>query len=275
MKTHLAAAAAALVLSTLCTSPLFAAIEFAQQGDYIKLYDGSGGRGGVFSVDVVGVSSTIDLDNNFFNGGTTTRDFRTFCVEIFENIGFNTTYYVSDVSDKTVNGNRYLGSLAAWVYTEYLAPFRNLGIGLTTLSGYGTGHLQANAIQRAIWLSMNYTEAEADSHLDPAVSGGPKYDSTFFDSIIAAYEASTWAGPTAGSSYYPLNTWNWGDYTGQVAIMNLTNGPGGSTNYQDQLVIDGTIDAPPPPGELPEPVSFFVWSMLAMCIGTLGLRSRD
>lgn len=267
MKTRFATAAFALTLSILYALPVHASILFAEAGDTIRLYDGPGSRGGVFYVDVRGTgnSSTFDTYNTTFNGTATKYDFPTFCVEIDETISFNTDYYVAAISDTTAKTGYKLGSFAAWLYTEYLAPYLGPGAGLTNIPYYGTSAQQANAIQRGIWLSMGYSVTKVTNSL----VGG--YDHDFFDALFAAYKSSPWVG---SSTVNADNPWNYGYETGQVAVMNLTNGKTGNKqkNYQDQLVID--TELPPPTGNspVPEPLSVLVWSMLAICFGTLGAR---
>jgi hypothetical protein len=257
MKLHLAAAAAALAVSLIASSSALAAIEFAEAGNTVRLYDGAGGRGGVFYVDVIGKISTTPP----FNGSSPNYDFPTFCVEIFETIalGASNTYNVSAISDTTVSSGYKLGSFAAWLYTKYLEPIVSAGTGLTGITGYGTTAADANAIQRGIWLSMGYTTAQADG----AIDGG--YDSTFFTNLHSAYTADlSWSSGVANVD----NAWNYGLETGQVAIMNLTKANG--ANVQDQLVIDPEL---PPPG-VPEPVGIVVWSLLAMTAASVGTRRR-
>jgi hypothetical protein len=267
MKTRLATAVVALALSVLCVTSSQASILFADAGDTIRLHDGPGSRGGVFYVDVRGTgnSSTLDTYNTVFNGSSTYYDFPTFCVEIDETISFNKDYYVAAISDTTAKTGYKLGSFAAWLYTEYLAPYLGPGTGLTGIIGTVTSAQEANAIQRGIWLSMGYSETKADKNL----VGG--YDPDVFKALVAAYQTSSWVGSATANVG---NTWNWGYETGQVAVMNLTNGMTGykQKNYQDQLVID--TELPPPTGNspVPEPLSVLVWSMLAICVGTIGAR---
>jgi hypothetical protein len=268
MKTHLAAAAAALVFCIVSPGLTFAAIEFAEEGDTINLYDGLGGLGGIFYVDVLGagnVSSTAP-----FNGSTPNYDFPTFCVEIEEHIspGASNTYFVDKVSDTTSAGGKKLGSFAAWLYTAYLEAVISPGAaGLELVANWGTTASHANAIQRGIWLSMGYSVSAADGSID-----GSGYNSAFFSSLFAAYQASAWSTGSANVG----NVWNYGYETGQVAIMNLTSGTvRGGSKVQDQLVIIPQLPPPPGTGPLPEPMSFLVWSMLAMCVGSMGLRRRD
>ena len=263
MKT-LFSAAAAIALVVVNSGLSIAAIEFATVNDTIKLYDGLGGRGGIFYVDVLGagnVSTTAP-----FNGSSPYYDFPTFCVEIEEHItpGSSNTYFVDNVSDTTVSGNKKLGSFAAWLYTEYLEAVTSpAAAGLELVSNWGTTASHANAIQRGIWLSMGYSISDADGAID-----GSGYDSAFFGSLFQAYKDSAWSDT---ATHNVGNDWNYGYVTGQVAIMNLTNGTvRGGSKAQDQLVINPEL----PPGggaPVPEPMSLLVWSLFAVCIGGCGV----
>lgn len=261
MKTYSAAAVAALVICLLGTVPASASIEFAGAGDKVRLYDGPGNNGGIFYVDVDGKTSSTAP----YNGSSPYYDFPTFCVEITEHISLGSQYSVSSISTQTVATGKNLGSFAAWLYTKFLSPTLGLGTGLTALTGWSGGDAgDANAIQYGIWKSMGWTDGQITGAL-----GG--YDTTLLASMKFAYSNdATW---TAGLGLGSLDSnWNNGSTIGNVRVMNLI-GPGSSTaNAQDQLVWSPPLGPPP---TVPEPVSFFVWSMLAMCVGSLGLRSRD
>jgi len=263
MKTHLAAAAVALVLFT----ALATAQASVQVGDKLKLYDGLGTTGGgIFHVDYNNLAnSSSSQDNGYLPAGTFPKDFLTFCVQTREFVSFSGSpavspeYHVWGIS-KTVLGlnttrqdGTPLGSFAAWLYSGFLGVD---GVSLAS-AGFNPGTLShVNALQVGIWQSMGYSI--------PSVS----YSTTILTALQNAYSSdTTWASQTADVN---------GNKTGNIKIMNLvklySNGAI-KEHFQDQLVY---IPPPlgPPPG-IPEPMSFFVWSMLAMCVGSLGLRSRD
>ena len=252
MRTHLAAAAAALVLCLFGTHSVFASIEFAGAGDQVRLFDGPGNNGGIFYVDVIGQSSSTPP----YNGAAPNYDFPTFCVEIAEHIALGSQYTVSGVSTQTVATGKNLGSFAAWLYTEFLKPAFGLGAGLTGITGWSGGDAgDANAIQYGIWKSMGWTNAEIAGALGA-------HDATFLANLQSAYAADlAWTTGLAADA-----NWNRGTTIGSARIMNLV-GPGTSTaNAQDQLVWSPSV---------PEPMSLFVWSMLATCVGAIGFRSRQ
>jgi hypothetical protein len=270
MKSYLATAVLALCASLFATRPLRASIEFAQTGDTVKLYDSAGSRGGIFKVDVLGKTSSGAAYNY---GSGPYYDFFTFCVEIKESISFGTPYKVyNSNATVTINTNKTLGSFAAWLYTEFLKPVLGVGPGITAIAGWG-GNLakDANAIQYGIWKSVGWDDGPGALNGNSGRFGGAlgSYDSTFLQNLLSAYAAdTTWTGGASADA-----NWNRGTEIGGVRIMNLvTLKSDGSIkhNYQDQLVWN-----PPPPGSqepLPEPMSFLVWSMLAMCVGTIAMR---
>jgi hypothetical protein len=201
-----------------------------------------GTSGGIFNVEIVG-------------SGDPLYDFDTFCVQTLEYVNYNTEYLVKSVSKKTLGGAQNgvdLGSFAAWLYTGFL------GLDFVSIPGFNDTSLEhVDTLQAGIWLSMGYSVPIA-------------YNATLLGTWHDLYTASSWSSGTANA-----NAWNWGYETGNVQIMNLV-GSSNTDHKQDQLVhIPGTGNPPPPEGAIPEPMSFFVWSMLAMCVGTLGVRRRD
>jgi hypothetical protein len=270
MKTHLAAAAAALVVCLFVAVPAGASVQFATTGSQVTLHDGPGQNGGIFFVDVAAVSSTTDAFNTTYNGGPSFFDFPTFCVEISENISLGSQYTVtSATATTTVASGKTLGSFAAWLYTQFVKPVLSADPGITAIAGWSGGDAgDANAIQYGIWKSMGWSDGPGILNGAAGRFGGQlgAYDGTFLQNLLNAYQLDVlWTGAVAADA-----NWNRGTTFGSVRIMNLV-GPGTSTaNAQDQLVYL------PPTGEtpLPEPVSFFVWSTLAICCGSAGLRRR-
>jgi hypothetical protein len=258
MKILFAAAAAALVVCPLASTPARASIQFADAGNTVVLHDGAGGNGGIFYVDVIGkVSNTSP-----YNGSATYYDFPTFCVEIGEHIVLGNSYTVASITTASKETGYNLGSFAAWLYTQFLTPILS-GVpasGIESLAKWGDNATQdANAIQVGIWKSMGYTPTD----ISGALSGG--YDSDLLDDLHAAYQADLWSYGVEDP-----NTWNAGTYYGNIRIMNLETPSGGTA--QDQLVwVPGTFNPPPP--QVPEPLSAVVWSLLAMCTGS-GMLAR-
>ncbi len=83
--------------------------------------------------------------------------------------------------------------------------------------------------------------------------------------LAAAFAADTeWASltPDVGT----------GIITGNINVLNLV-GATSNIHHQDQLIY-----IPPPPGDgnlpVPEPMSLFVWSLLAGCVGVSISRRR-
>ena len=101
-----------------------------------------------------------------------------------------------------------------------------------------TKEKKVNALQVGIWQGMGYTPGEITAAI------GTNYDATLLTSFQTAFAGSGWSG------------------TGGIRIMNLKTLTGG--NVQDQLVRC-----------VPEPLSFVVWSVLAVCVGTVSARRRQ
>lgn len=234
MRSLLAAVLVALVSFAVVCGPARASI--VVPGDDIKLYRGPGTSGGLFYVDVLGKGAT-----------TTPYDFGTFCVQLSEYITLGATYDVYSVTKNTVSGGVPLGSFAAWLYTKFT-------MGAISI----LNDQDANAVQIGIWRSMGYLSGG-----DGTSPIGGNYDALLL---------GTKTGPLAGTltyQYYNDLAWtgaaaidangNKGTYTGGVYIMNLKGLDG--SNAQDQLV-----------RHMPEPISFLVWSLLAMCIAGCGRR---
>ena len=282
MKSYSASAIAlvALTVGLLCSSSVKASVQFAQTGDSVKLYNSAGASGGIFNVDVLGKTTTGALYNY---GSSPYYDFSTFCVEISETISFGQQYEVYDANaTKTVNSGKTLGSFAAWLYTQFLKPVLNGGTPFAGITGWG-GDLakDANAIQYGIWRSMGWSDGGGALNGNSGRFGGAlgSYDATFLQNLLDAYSKDlSWDADAPGSVAGLNSSWNFVETKdpvtyGNVRIMNLvTYNYDGSIkkNYQDQLV----WSPPPPTGNspVPEPLSVIVWSMLAICVGTISAR---
>jgi hypothetical protein len=232
MKSSLSAAALALVVFSAIAVPARASIVVAA-GDDVKLYRGPGNSGGVFYVDVLGEGVS-----------TSPYDFDTFCVQLSEFISLGgPAYDVYSITKSTIAGNVSLGSFAAWLYNEFLDG----GIAIAN-------NQDANAVQVGIWRSMGYLGGG-----DATSPVGANYDAVLLASLDTAYAAdAAWAAQAVDIN---------GNKTGNISIMNLKTLSG--DNAQDQLV-----RMPPPPGNtpVPEPLSIAVWSLLAMCVGSVSTQ---
>ena len=262
MRAKISLAAIALVVAAAGFAPAWASIEFAAKDDVVILHDGPGGRGGVFYADVVGKTSDVAP----YLGSSPKYDFPTFCVEIFETISLGKTYTVASLSTQSMASNKNLGSFAAWLYTKFLEPIVTGGTGLTTIVGkYGvlfdmTSAKDMNAVQYGIWKSMGYSTYD----ITHALSGG-------YDEVLLANLRTAYSNDNAWSDGVADQYWNEGTEIGRVKIMNLI-GPGSKTkNAQDQLIWcppEENSQLPP----VPEPMSFAVWSLLAISVGFVNVR---
>jgi hypothetical protein len=173
-----------------------------QAGDHIKLYNGPGTTGGgEFYVDILskGVSPPL-------------YDFITFCLEMDEFIGFDTSYHVASVStmaqDGGVNTNTGdpLDPKTAYIYYKFVTGA--LGTGTNAYTPHSIQ--DANDLQTLIWM----LEDEI-----PWVNPTTKAYAWYNDAVS-----------NAGAGL-------WG-----VQVLNLTDDAG---NWkQDQLVYTGQIPEP-------------------------------
>lgn len=256
MRSHLAAAA--LIVCFASVDVCSASILNPSDGfNTVELFNSTGSRGGIFKVD-----------KN--PSGPVSIDFETFCVQTMETMNFDTPYVVYNISKNTVGAvqhNVSLGSFAAWLYSGFLGLDSDMNLASFTTTSAATFNpttlSHVDALQAGIWRSMGY----ADSTFGYTVT-------SFMESMLTqwgiAFAADTeWAAHAADVN---------GRITGNISIMNLvtmkSDGTTIKNHFQDQLVY-----IPPPLSgnvpTVPEPFSFFVWSMLAMCVGTLTIRSRD
>ncbi|MEX2092740.1 MAG: hypothetical protein WD971_08690 [Pirellulales bacterium] len=242
MKSYLSAAAIALVLFSASAIPVRASIVAA--GDDVILHDSTGSLGGIFQVDVLLKGTT-----------TPPYDFDTFCVQTLEVIGFNTKYRVQTITKNTLGSyqnNVSLGSKAAWLYTGFLGVD---GVSLAATGFNPTMVSHVNALQWGIWSDLGY-----------ALPSGFSFDPTIFAALNTAYGLdAVWAAQAPDIN---------GNKTGNVNIMNLVqlNTDGTFKHHrQDQLTWSPGPLFPPPPA-VPEPLSFVVWSLLAMCVGGISTQ---
>lgn len=258
MRSHLAAAAAALIVCFASVDFCRASIQNPSDGfNTVKLFNGTGSRGGIFHVD-----------KN--PSGPVSIDFDTFCVQTLETMNFDTPYTVYNVSKNTVGAvqhNVALGSFAAWLYSGFLGLSSDMNLASFTTTSAATFNpttlSHVDALQAGIWRSMGY----ADSTFGYSMS-------TFMNNMVSAWYTAFLADTLWATHAPDVN----GRITGNISIMNLvtmkSDGTTIKNDYQDQLVyIPPSLSGSPP--VVPEPLSFFVWSMLAMCVGMLTIRSRD
>jgi len=233
-KNHLALVVA--VFATLLVS--HSALASIQGGDFVRIGDGPGSPGGIFYLQDAGGNKLAD----------------TFCVQIDEYINFAKTYQVADpIGTSTAGvGSRPLTSFAAWLYDRYLNGIAGSGSALSNFAfsnAYSqtnatAARVQANELQLAIWVAMEYTPAEI---------GG----------VLPGGWYATYSGKVAGWFTEFQSDLGWSG-TGDIHVLNLM-GKNSAGNYtihaQDQLVRI--------PGNVPEPMSVFIWSMLAITIAGL------
>ena len=193
--------------------------------------------------DGVGMPGGIFNVDDLNDGPTNSIEFQTFCVEITEYIGFGTKYAVQSIGTTTVQGGNTLQPLTAWLYNSFLNG---------TLNNFNpTNSYDANALQLALWISIGYTHGINSPNSDISKYIGQSWYNMYYPKL----QAKTWATDFTNSGWSGL---------GGVQIMNLrgVNSDGiYTTNNQDQLI-----------REMPEPWSFLVWSVLAICAGGLGAR---
>jgi hypothetical protein len=206
-----------------------------QQFDHVKLLNGIGSPGGIFYVDNV----TDAVEPNF----------PTFCVEILEHITLGTEYEVVSLSNVTIDTNKTLGDFTAWIYTNFInlvngGSFYDNAVTLADLSV----EKKVNSLQKGIWEGMLWSATDINNVL------GSNYDTGLLSTLHSKFTASGWTG------------------TGDVYVMNLKTLAGGKAQDQLAIVPPGSDNGNSP---VPEPMSLFVWSLLAGCVGVAIGRRRD
>jgi hypothetical protein len=238
------------------------------QGDMLKLSEGAGVPGGIFSVDVFEGGSYGDID------------FYTMCVEVAENITFGTVYKVSNdvLTDgfQTRNTNKLLSEKTAWLYTQAnlgTLPFFDSAVNGAAINGYfsfptvapmlasTTARDQANALQLAIWQGMGWTDTEI-AGID---GSGGLWNATYISTLTSLYLDR--ADDRGWLDLYEDDT-AWSGF-GNVRIMNLVKMSPVDPNviksyHQDQLV---WLNPPPPGASVPELPTFYTAS--ALIVGAL------
>jgi hypothetical protein len=231
------------------------------QNDMLKLGEGAGTPGGIFTVDVLEAGSYGDID------------FYTMCVELSETVTYGTVYKVSNdvLNDgfQTRNSNKSLSEQTAWLYTQanigtlpLYSPTTGAALGtflnFATLAPMATSTARehANALQLAIWLGMSWTEAEI-----AAVDGGgglwtSSYISTLKDYYLLRTDGEGWLDMFADDAV-------WSGF-GDVRIMNLVKVSSTDPNviksyHPDQLV---WLNPRPPGSSVPELPTFYTSSAL-------------
>jgi hypothetical protein len=201
---HIAVLAAALWATTLAA---YAGIQ-PKVGDKLYFSDiKSGQRGGSLQVNPT--------------AGSTFNVFKTFCVELEQNIfvtnagNANYQYEVSSIGTQTISGGKTITPMTAWLYTSFLD---------SSLNGYNdSARADRDALQVAIWRSVGYTDAQIVS------SVGAAYQNALND----LDNNRTWLADFAAADFNGL---------GKVRVMNLVwgnnhKGRSAGTQAQDQLVL--------------------------------------
>ncbi len=187
-------------------------------GDQIKFYDNVGFPGGIFNIDVL---------NN-----PVAPNFKTFCVELTENVDFTTTYVVDNIGTTSVLGGKSLTPYTAWLYDRFLHG--------TLASFNAASEIDVNTLQLAIWESIGYDQTDVSTHVGPNWYNG--------------YNAVLQNKPWSTNYTYDVTHALWSGL-GDVRIMNLKTLAG--VNAQDQLTT------------VPEPFSIAVWSLAIVCVGAV------
>lgn len=236
-----------LALTLALTAPSWASIEI---GHAVQFSRGSqlGSGGGVFD-------ATSPL-NEF-------AAFKTFCVELTEHISLgSTTYYVYNIGTTNNLGGKTLGSMTAWLYTQ----FREGDI-------VPVGANAENALQLGIWRGMGYNNSEVATAMNGQAYWGSTANalSTYIpqlDVILSNWYATLATDLAAWQSHGA-------NYVGGVEIINISTSPtpGQGTFAQDQLIWDPS--ASPVSATAPEPMTLAVWCGLGLCGVGIGYRRKS
>ncbi len=220
------------------------------------------GVGGTTTVQasIVNVGDTISFSSPSYrigNGGefkvnrispnAQTNLFRTFCVELSEQIGFNTNYKVGGITTGTVASNRALTKATAALYLGFRGATGNI---LGQTYSYGGGALQGTdgrSLQLAIWKTMGWDVANGFSG-----AWGSSLNTEYNNDT----KAKAWV-TAATAVVFPSG----GDAFGWVRVINVV-GTNGSGNFQDQLTL------------IPEPGSFLIWSLVGIGLISVVRSSR-
>lgn len=189
-----------VVIATLATAVSAHASIHIQPGEYIRLTDGLGGRGGVFYAHEVGAPQDT---------------FATFCVEVSETVSLPGTYFVENlglVANKTGNN---LTNLAGWIYSDYLDGVLPGQPASTATNAQKIKY--NNSVQLAIWSQV---QSAPPGDFTSYITGG----STNYDLALVGTILSTTASSHPGGGH-------------GVQIMNLRTSSAINAGYvQDQLV---------------------------------------
>jgi hypothetical protein len=209
-----------------------------QVGDYIRMTDGLGGRGGVFNVQETNASTSAFLGDVF----------PTFCVEVSENVALPGTYHVRNLGSTAALSGNLLTDLAGWIYADFLdgqLPSQPLPSASNSVKTKFN-----NSVQIAIWYEvLNHSVTTASLATTYITGGSSNYDLPLVDAILASV-GSAHSGGGHG-----------------VQIMNLRASSAlNAVHIQDQLVRNTPV---------PELASFAVWSLLVSFGGNYFVRRRD
>jgi hypothetical protein len=234
---HIGFRLALLLIVVTATQSARASIQI-QAGDYIRMTDGLGGRGGVFNTQ-----ETNSTTSQYFGD-----IFPTFCVEVSENVVVPGTYFVQSLSSTASNSGNILTDLAGWIYADFLDAVLPSQPAPTATNATKTKF--NNSVQIAIWYELLNHAVPKATLAATYITGGPSnYDLVLVDTILASV-ASAHSGSGHG-----------------VQIMNLRSSNAPSAAYiQDQLVRNSPV---------PEVASLIMWTLLISCAGTYSARRRD
>jgi hypothetical protein len=196
---------AALAIVLIADYSALASIQI-QAGDYIRMTDGLGGRGGVFNTQETNASTSAFFGDSF----------PTFCVEVSENVSLPGTYYVQALNSTASRSGNVLTPLAGWIYSNFLDGLLPHQAGLAPADTVNFN----NSVQLAIWQQV--------INANPATTT-PISTSALASSYISGGYNATWVSDILGISYS-------GSGHG-VQIMNLRSSSApNAAHIQDQLV---------------------------------------
>ena len=200
--------------------------------------------------------------------GNAGETFQSFCVAIYQNIGWGGQYNVSEFLPAQTNGQiNWAGYKLADLDGVYLFD-------LWSHNAIVQNQADAGAVQVALWLSEGYIERD--------ITGEGGYSSTDYNNALSTIETLlNYTGtdtPDEFAAYLATNGANSllpANYTAtDVSAIELTNGVGGSA-AQDQVILTAPNIIPNGSSDsVPEPVTLAIWGVGAGLAGAAALRRR-